>query len=302
MNYTTKEIKKIKIEKYDLNKDFIKKIFKKNDNDNYIFIPTSIEELIAIFDIIIMDDNSPDLRLLHKQKKIILHIWIKNNKKPLFNKIIKWILDFLYNLFIIVIIVSTIRVFLISPFKVSGMSMYPTLLNRDYIIINKLNYFINEPEFWDIVIFTPPTPRMRKVTWLHCLITKVSKFNLKNKTCILPDLFIKRIIWEPNDVIEIKNWKVYRNNKELIENFLSPNNYNNTLISGNKRYKKYVVPKNKYFVLGDNRTGSSDSRATTTEWTDKKTGQIDSFVKKEDIIWNYSFRLISLEKIKDWLN
>lgn len=158
------------------------------------------------------------------------------------------IVDITLNIVIIVAIVGIIRTFLISPFQVDGRSMVPTLEDGQYIIINKLVYFLQSPVRGESVVFRPPNDR--------------SKY------------YVKRIIGQPGDTVIIKEGFVYiqtPNNTEpvqLEETYLNVDNYGNTFPHPpNIEYTEYnkeihfTVPEGYYFVMGDNRKGSSDSRS-----------------------------------------
>ncbi|MDD5041684.1 MAG: signal peptidase I [Candidatus Peribacteraceae bacterium] len=152
--------------------------------------------------------------------------------------------DVLLNIVIIVAVVAGIRTFLVSPFQVEGNSMTDTLENRQYIIINKLVYFLHAPERGDIVVFRPPN-------------TDHSKY------------YVKRIIGLPGDEIVIRDGDVYvRSNgtgKELTlaEPYLNERNRDHTFYgaAGSGEEKRFAVPEGYYFLLGDNRLGSLDSRS-----------------------------------------
>ena len=211
-------------------------------------------------------------------------------------------MDIVYNFVTILFIVVIIRSFIISPFHVSGNSMLSTLHDNDYIIVDKLSYFFREPKANDIVIFKPPNPRLRMASGVHCLIAKASNFSLNQKHCNLPDFFIKRIIGVQGDIIEIKNGKVYKNDELLEENYLNEENKNKTFIPEDVQEKKYEVPANSYFVMGDNRNGSSDSRAHSQEWTNEYTKEYDPFVKEDDIKGRYFFTLFSTYNLRKFFN
>ena len=111
--------------------------------------------------------------------------------------------------------------------------MYPTLNNGDLLIASKLDYRLHAPERGDIVIMRDPVDPGRE--------------------------FIKRVIGLPGDRISIKNGHVFVNRVELEEPYLragqtAPN------WSAPAQAMEEVVPENRYFVLGDNRDHSSDSR------------------------------------------
>ncbi len=129
------------------------------------------------------------------------------------------------------LIVLPIRYFIFQPFFVQGSSMYPNFEDRDYLIVDELSYRFREPQRGEVIIFKYPKD--------------------------LSQLFIKRIIGLPGETIEIKEGKVFitknSETRPLEEDYVSSNNQ--TL--GNIRVK---LDKNEYFVLGDNRMFSSDSR------------------------------------------
>jgi signal peptidase I len=180
--------------------------------------------------------------------------------------------------------------------------MFDTLSNNDYIIVDKLSYYLSTPDFSDIIVFTPPSPRIRQTEGLYCLFTKISKLNFSKETCKMPDFFIKRIIGVPGDKIIIKNGDVYRNGKKLDESkYLTNNNNHHTYVKGTEEEEIFLVPENKYFVLGDNRQGSSDSRAHSQEWYNEQ-GEYDPFVKKSDIEGRYLFTLIPFSKVQAFIS
>jgi signal peptidase I len=130
-------------------------------------------------------------------------------------------------------IILPIRYYLVQPFFVKGASMEPNFEDGDYILVNEISYRFGNPERGDVVIFRYPLEQ--------------SQF------------FIKRIIGLPSETIAIKDNTVTIYNKDkpqgfvLNEGYLAPEQ--RTL--GNSIIK---LDDNEYFVLGDNRLQSSDSR------------------------------------------
>lgn len=179
--------------------------------------------------------------------------------------------------------------------------MVPTLQNNDYIIIDKLSYQFSKPEFGDIIVFTPPNPRMRQVSGPQCFIAQLSSLTFKKDSCILPDFFIKRVIGVPGDIIEIKDGEVYRNGELLDEVYLDDTNKHRTFVPAQEQYAKYEVPAGRYFVMGDNRNGSSDSRADAREWKDPETGMSDPFPQRDKIEGKLLFIMVSPFKIQQFL-
>ena len=189
----------------------------------------------------------------------------------------------------ILIIVLITRVFIIEPFVIPSGSMKPTLLIGDFIFVNKFIYTIkipiiekniniSKPKRGDVIIFK------QKETY-----------------------FIKRIIGLPGDKIEYKNKKLYINKiqikhkytGEIIKNTNSFNfeeiidsktiyniYYNKNYKFNNYKHNNIEVPKFSYFVLGDNRDNSDDSRY----W---------GFVKEKNIIGKAFIKWLSFDNIEN---
>lgn len=128
---------------------------------------------------------------------------------------------------IIIFVVIFIKAFIVTPIKVNGESMMPTLHEKDIMILNKTAYYFNDPKRFDIIVID------------------------------LPDEYIiKRVIGLPGEEIEYKDNKLYVNGKVVKENIknLQTKDFNIESLGSVK------VPKDSYLVLGDNRNNSYDSR------------------------------------------
>lgn len=123
---------------------------------------------------------------------------------------------------ILILAVVLIRTFLFTPIKVNGMSMTPTLNHKDTMILNKIGMKINDIKRFQIVV-------------------------IKTSDSYL----IKRVIGLPGETIEYKDEKLYINGKKIKDPYYK----NNTL-----DFDKVKIGKNEYFVMGDNRSNSIDSR------------------------------------------
>lgn len=133
---------------------------------------------------------------------------------------------------IALIIVIPIRYFFFQPFFVVGQSMQPNFENGDYLIIDEISYRFREPERGEVLVFKyPENPSQR---------------------------YIKRIIGLPEETIEIKDGKItiYNDEKQWT---LNESDYLPSFLK-TSGYTKISLSQNEYFVLGDNRTLSSDSR------------------------------------------
>lgn len=123
---------------------------------------------------------------------------------------------------VVILVVVLIRTFLVTPIKVNGTSMNDTLQHGDTMILNKIGMKINGIKRFDIVVIETDNSYL-----------------------------IKRVIGMPGETIEYKNGKLYINEKE----YKDPYYKDNTL-----DFAKVEIPKGYYFVMGDNRSDSIDSR------------------------------------------
>ena len=114
---------------------------------------------------------------------------------------------------------------LIQNFRIEGVSMEPNLHDGQYLIINKLVYYLHPPERGDVVVFHYPKNPRRD--------------------------FIKRIIGLPGEKVEVRGERILINGEELEEPY--------TLHTGKYAWGPQRLGEDEYFVLGDNRNSSSDS-------------------------------------------
>jgi len=111
-------------------------------------------------------------------------------------------------------------------FRIEGQSMEPNLHDGEYVLIDKISYLLHAPERGDVIVFVPPN-------------------NERD--------YIKRVIGLPGDTVEIRSGQVYVNGVALDEPYLK-NTINNDMPA-------HMVEEGRYFVMGDNRNNSSDSRS-----------------------------------------
>jgi signal peptidase I len=181
-----------------------------------------------------------------------------------------WIIDYARSFFPVLLIVFLLRSFLFEPFRIPSGSLEPTLLMGDFILVNKFDYGVrlpvlhktirkgSEPARGDIIVFRwPPNPSID---------------------------FIKRVIGVPGDKISYINKELYINGNKIPQNLLTQVAVNDDggepvqvlenqedllgvkhliYIDPQRKgldYKDIVVPEGSYFVMGDNRDDSADSR------------------------------------------
>lgn len=149
-------------------------------------------------------------------------VYKMENKKT--KKIIKEIISYI----IIIVVVLLVKTYIFTPIKVNGSSMEPTLKHGDIMILNEIGYHLNGVERFDIVVVNVNGERI-----------------------------IKRVIGLPGDSVEYRDSKLYINEEEVLENFISEDTLD---FSVSKDLGYEVIPDDYYFVVGDNRDNSVDSR------------------------------------------
>ncbi|MFH1030345.1 MAG: signal peptidase I [bacterium] len=156
-----------------------------------------------------------------------------DNNKSFIAKTFSFIFELIKTVIISLAIILPIRYFIIQPFYVKGASMEPNFYDKDYLIINEFTYRVSAPQRGDIVIFKNPR-------------------NTK-------EFFIKRIIGLPNEKIKIYDNKIFLHNTEYPDGAMIEEIY---LPEGSDTRGNEIVEleENEYYVLGDNRNHSLDSR------------------------------------------
>lgn len=136
---------------------------------------------------------------------------------------------------ILLIIAFVVRIYIFQPYIVEGKSMEPAFSGNEFLLVDRLSYRIHKPNRGDIVIFHPK---------LNGRISELS--------------YIKRIIGLPGETVKISFGKVYINNKIINEPYL--NGINTTTEDPQSLSQETALKENEFFVMGDNRSNSSDSR------------------------------------------
>jgi signal peptidase I len=172
-------------------------------------------------------------------------------------------LEWLKAIIIGLLIAFVLRTFLFSSYEVFGVSMLPTVVEGDRLVINKVGYYIWEPERFDLIVF-------------HA-----------NEQ----EDFIKRVIGLPGETVEYIDDKLYINGEMVEEKYL--HEYKKSLnigkLTGDFQLRHVTgvtsVPEGHIFVLGDNRRFSKDSRHI-------------GFIKMEDIVGEVNIRYWPFNQLK----
>ena len=145
-------------------------------------------------------------------------------KKSLKQEIFEWIMVFV----VAAAIAFPVRTFIFEPVRVDGSSMLNTLTDSEFMIATKFDYLFGDPERFDIVICHYPN-------------TNDGMYR------------VKRVIGLPGETVELRMGKLYVNGEFMEQDFdITPNQTN---------FGPITVPADSYFVLGDNRNNSKDSRS-----------------------------------------
>ncbi|BAY25353.1 signal peptidase I [Calothrix sp. NIES-2100] len=126
-----------------------------------------------------------------------------------------------------------IRTFIAEPRYIPSDSMLPTLHTGDRLVVEKISYRFHAPKTGDIIVFQPPE-------------------ELQRRGYPQDQAFIKRVIGEPGEIVSVARGKVYLNGKALEEDYIAE--------PPNSPYPAHTVPEGEFFVMGDNRNDSNDSR------------------------------------------
>lgn len=148
---------------------------------------------------------------------------------------IESIYEILRTVVVVLFFAFIIRAFIFQPFVVEGKSMEPTFHDRDYLIVNKFEYRFETPHRGEVIVFKSPT---------------------------IPNTnFIKRIIGLPGELVKIDSTgAIFVNGKQLNEPYITQ--ANPALVTGQPSTIERYLNQDEYWVMGDNRNHSSDSR----EW------------------------------------
>lgn len=160
---------------------------------------------------------------------------LSNDNKTTRSKVIAEIIDWAKHIIIALIAALLLLNFVVLNATIPTESMHPTIEVNNRIFANRLAYLFSEPKRGDIIVFKAPDEE-----------------NI---------LYVKRVIGLPGETVEIKNTKVYINGNPIEEPYIS--------VTMTGTYGPYKVPEGKYFMMGDNRNNSKDSRLWQNKYLDK---------------------------------
>lgn len=165
----------------------------------------------------------------------------------------KWIADLL----IVILLAYTLTLFLCDRTTISGNSMQPAIENEDTVLLNRIAYSFHRPKRYSIIAFHPNGVKTSKI-------------------------YVKRVIGLPGETIQIHDGKVYINGSVLEDDVSEDDILTAGLAAG-----ELTLGENEYFVLGDNRNNSEDSRFANV-----------GVVKKDDIVGSVWFIASPMKRMR----
>jgi len=180
------------------------------------------------------------------------------NSKKKIKKYLAVVWEFLQIIVIAAIIVLPIRYYIFQPFIVKGDSMVPNFHSGDYLIVDQISYRFSNPLRGDVIVFRYPLDGSQK--------------------------FIKRIIGLPGETIEVKDGKIKITSKDKNTTFILDEKLYLPDLFSTSGNTKITLKDNEYFVMGDNRQFSYDSRA----W---------GVMPKKNLIGRAIFRLLPITQL-----
>jgi signal peptidase I len=135
------------------------------------------------------------------------------------------------------LIIAGLQTFVAAPFRVEQRSMYPTVVEGEYLLVDRITPHLTGYGYGDIVVFHPPAEGGWQTT---------------------EAAYIKRVVGLPGDVVELVAGALFRNGTRVDESYLPPEVTETNALTQTTRWE---VPAGSVFVMGDNRPVSDDSRA-----------------------------------------
>ena len=163
-------------------------------------------------------------------------------KKTVGQEILSWVLTLLAA----VAIAATVRYFVFEPVRVDGHSMDTTLADKEVMLVTKPEVLLGKLKHGDVVVVRFPD----RFTETKIRLGAPIDISLSNHT-----LFVKRLVGLPGDVIAVQGGHLYLNDQPVDEPYVDADKF------GGRDFARYTLKEDEYFVMGDNRANSNDSRS-----------------------------------------
>lgn len=166
----------------------------------------------------------------------------EKKKKTVGQEILSWVLTLLAA----VAIAATVRYFVFEPVRVDGHSMDTTLADKEVMLVTKPEVLLGRLKHGDVVVVRFPD----RFTETKIRLGAPIDISLSNHT-----LFVKRLVGLPGDVIAVQGGHLYLNDQPVDEPYVDEDKF------GGRDFARYTLKEDEYFVMGDNRANSNDSRS-----------------------------------------
>ena len=193
----------------------------------------------------------------HGAREVVPPVTRTHRKRSGTKTVVEWVLLIVGALLIALLI----KTFLFQAFYIPSESMVPTLEKNDRVLVNKLSYRMHDVNRGDIIVFKAPDGTDPSVKDL-----------------------VKRVVGLPGDIVSAENGKIFINNKELDEPYLPDGTVSNCASFKEDCFPSTKIPEDQYWVMGDNRASSKDSRFFGT-------------IPKSDIIGRVFVRIWPLNRL-----
>ena len=168
----------------------------------------------------------------------------EKKKKTVGQEILSWVLTLLAA----VVIASTVRYFVFEPVRVDGHSMDTTLADREVMLVTKPEVLMGKLKRGDVVVVRFPGRQTDSVLRLGAPIDVSLSYHT---------LFVKRLVALPGDTVAVQGGHLYLNDRMVDEPYVDEDKF------GGRDFGRYTLGADEYFVMGDNRANSNDSRSSS---------------------------------------
>jgi signal peptidase I len=210
------------------------------------------------------------------------------------NSVMHEFIGFFRDLIIILLIVIFIRSFVVTPFRINGSSMEDSYHDKEYILVNKFSY-LNFSEIYKASTSSSENiaTKLTKQA-LHLLPIHVGDPVRGDVVVITPhvdssrEYYIKRVIGLPGDTIHFSSGSVFIKKSgeekfiQINEPYLNPGNKEHTFLPEYVEGDQFLIPEGTYWVMGDNRNNSADSRSCFRNCFNTDIGS--HFIKRQDVV------------------
>ena len=218
------------------------------------------------------------------------------------------VIKFLRDIVVIFLIAFAIRSFLVTPFQIQGVSMDDSFSDHEYILVNTFGYLNFDTHFNEFLHSNPDPVSGTIAQLLKKIPIHVGDPKRGDVIVLKPHIdksreyYIKRVIGLPSETVRIFDGKVFikkvdaEDFMEINEPYLSLVNSGQTLVNDQRTEKIFEIPENSYWVMGDNRLNSSDSRNC---FDNCQAENASNFIERKNIVGRVLMNFGNFD-LKEW--